>query len=302
MTKASAPDGDRRLVERFLDRLLQTARFIPWPVLSWSGAALGTLAYALAVRPRRIAMINARLCFPELSLSARRRLVRRHFRAIGETALAIARLWWAPVAEMERHVHILERGPYDEALRAGRNIILLAPHFLGLEVGGLRVSLERPFVSMYRAPKTALAGALLYRRRRFGAVLWRNDAPLRSLIRTIRDGKPFYYLPDLDPGQAESVCAPFFGIPTPTLTALARIARLTDAVVLPCFTRKLPGAGYFELRIRPALNPFPTDDPLADATLMNAAIEEGIRTMPEQYLWTYKRFKRVRSDGRSVYG
>lgn len=302
MTEASAQDRHRGLVERVLDRLLQTARLIPWPVLSFSGAALGTLAYGLAVRPRRVAMTNARLCFPELSLGARRRLVRQHFRAIGETALAVARLWWAPATEIEARVRVLERGPYDEALRAGRNIILLAPHFLGLEVGGLRVSLERSFVSMYRPPKTALAGALLYRRRRFGAVLWRNDAPLRSLIRSIREGKPFYYLPDLDPGQAESVWAPFFGIPTPTLTALARIARLTDAVVLPCFTRKLPGTGCFEVVIRPALNPFPSDDPLADATLMNAAIEEGVRLMPEQYLWTYKRFKRVRVDGRSVYG
>ncbi len=298
----SAPDADRGLVERLLDRSLQAVRFIPWPVLSFCGAALGILAYGLAVRPRRIAMTNARLCFPELSLAARRRLVRQHFRAIGETALAVARLWWAPTAEMERRVRIVERGPYDEALRAGRNIILLAPHFLGLEVGGLRGSLERPFVSMYRAPKTALAGALLYRRRRFGAVLWRNDAPLRSLIRSIREGKPFYYLPDLDPGAAESVWAPFFGIPTPTLTALARIARLTNAVVLPCFTRKLPGTRGFEVTIRPPLNPFPTDDPLADATLMNRAIEEGIRMMPEQYLWTYRRFKRVRVDGRSPYG
>lgn len=302
MTEASGRDRDRGLVERVLDHALQMVRFIPWPVLSFGGAALGTLAYGLAWRPRRIAMTNARLCFPELTARARRKLVRRHFWTIGETALAVARLWWAPPAEIKRQVRIVERGPYDEALRAGRNIILLAPHFLGLEVGGLRVSLERPLVSMYRAPKTALAGALLYRRRRFGAVLWRNDAPLRSLIRSIREGKPFYYLPDLDPGQAGSVCAPFFGIPTPTLTALARIARLTNAVVLPCFTRKLPGTRGFEVMIRPALNPFPSDDPLADATLMNAAIEEGVRLMPEQYLWTYKRFKRVRIDGRSVYG
>ena len=102
-------------------------------------------------------------------------------------------------------------------------------------------------------------------------------------------------------GGAQAVSAPFFGVPTPTLTALARIARLADAVVLPCYTRKLPGVGGFEVTIGPALTPFPTDDALADAARMNAAIEEGVRMMPEQYLWTYKRFKRVRRDGRSPY-
>jgi len=287
--------------ERLLSGVLRSVGLIPWPLLSACGAALGGLAYVLAARPRKIAMTNVRLCFPDLSLGERRQLIRHHFVAIGRNALAIARLWWASPHEFESRVRIIERRSYDEALRSGRNIIFLAPHFLGLEVGGLRFSLERPVVSMYRPPKTALAGALLYPRRRFGAVLWRNDAPLRSLIRSIREGKPFYYLPDLDPGQADSVCAPFFGIPTPTLTALSRIARLTDAVVLPCFTRKLPGVGGFEITIGPALTPFPTDDPLADATCMNAAIEEGIRSMPEQYLWTYKRFKRARVDGRSPY-
>lgn len=274
---------------------------VPWPLLSLLGTLLGGLAYFVAIRPRRVALVNVGLCFPNMPIKVRRRLVRRHFVAIGQNALAVARLWWAPSCELEARVRIVDRSHYDEALRGGRNIILLAPHFLGLEVGGLRVSVERPCISMYRPPKTVLADALLLRRRRFGAILWRNDAPLRSLIRHIREGRPFYYLPDLDPGDAGFVWAPFFGVPTPTLTALARIARLTDAVVLPCFTRKLPGAQGFEVTIGPPLTPFPTEDALADASCMNAAIEEGIRRMPEQYLWTYKRFKRVRVGDRSVY-
>lgn len=286
---------------RLLIRVTRLIGMVPYSVLSFVGAALGSLAYAVAVRPRRVALVNVGLCFPELSIRERRRLVYHHFVAIGQNALAVARLWWASPEELRDRVRIIHGEIYEAAVREGRNVILLAPHFLGLEVGGVRASLEWPCVSMYRAPKSALADALIQRRKRFGAVLWRNDAPLRSLIRTIREHKPFYYLPDLDPGQAGSLCAPFFGIPTPTLTALSRIAHLTDAVVLPCLTRKLPGTRGFEVTIGHALTPFPTDDPMADASCMNQAIEEGIRSMPEQYLWTYKRFKRVSVEGRSVY-
>ena len=295
MTKRPTPS------ERVADALLRALATLPWPLLSAVGAGLGALAYTVAVRPRRIARINIGLCFPELSARERERLVRRHFVALGRTAFTTARLWWASDEEFRRRVRIVERASYDEALAAGRNIIFLAPHFLGLEIGGLRVSNERPCISMYRAPTGVLAHVLLRRRSRFGGLLWRHDAPLRSLVREVRNHKPFYYLPDLDPGGAQALPAPFFGVPTPTLTALARIARLADAVVLPCYTRKLPGAGGFEVTIGPALAPFPTDDALADATRMNAAIEEGVRKMPEQYLWTYKRFKRVRRDGRSPY-
>ena len=287
--------------ERVVDALLRALATLPWPLLSAVGAGLGVLAYAVAVRPRRIARINIGLCFPELSARERERLVRRHFVAIGRSAFTTARLWWASDEEFRRRVRIVERASYDDALAQGRNIIFLAPHFLGLEMGGLRVSSEQPCISMYRAPTGVLAHVLLRRRSRFGALLLRHDAPLRSLVREVCDHKPFYYLPDLDPGGAQAVSAPFFGVPTPTLTALARIARLADAVVLPCYTRKLPGVGGFEVTIGPALTPFPTDDALADAARMNAAIEEGVRMMPEQYLWTYKRFKRVRRDGRSPY-
>lgn len=293
-------DGSRPS-ERVVDALLRALAALPWSWLSVFGAGLGALTYVVAARPRHIARVNIGLCFPELSAHARERLVRRHFVAIGRNALATARLWWASDEEFRQRVRIVERASYDDALAQGRNIIFLAPHFLGLEIGGLRVSSERPCISMYRAPTGVLAHVLLRRRSRFGGVLWRHDAPLRSLVREVRNHKPFYYLPDLDPGGAQAVSAPFFGIPTPTLTALARMARLADAVVLPCYTRKLPGAGGFEVTIGPALTPFPTDDALADATRMNAAIEEGVRMMPDQYLWTYKRFKRVRRDGRSPY-
>ncbi len=290
-----------RWPERTVGALLRGLAALPWPLLMMMGSVLGALAYVVAVRPRHIARVNIGLCFPELPVAARERLVRRHFLALGQNAFATLRLWWAPEDELRRRVRVVDRTPYDEALASGRNVILLAPHFLALEVGGLRVSSMGPCISMYRAPAGLLEHALFSRRTQYGATLWRHDAPLRSLIRSIREHKPFYYLPDLDPGDAEAVAAPFFGIPTPTLTALARIARLADAVVLPCYTRKSPGVGGYEIEIRAPLASFPTGDALADATRMNAAIEDGIRLMPEQYLWTYKRFKRVRRDGRSLY-
>ncbi len=291
----------RPLPERLVTGALRALAVLPPPLTGPLGAGFGGLAYGLAVTPRRVARANIRACFPQLDAKARERLLVRHFQTMGQSALAIARLWWASPEEFASRVRFRERGPYDEALRDKRNIILLAPHFLGLEVAGLRVSLERPAISMYQKPASALAGVLLARRQRFGGVLWRNDESLRTLVRAVRSGKPFYYLPDLDPGEADSVVAPFFGLPTPTLTSLSRLARLTDAVVLPCLTRTLAGGAGFEITIRPALTPFPTADPVADAALMNAAIEAGVRAAPEDYLWTYRRFKRVVTGGRPFY-
>jgi lauroyl/myristoyl acyltransferase len=75
------------------------------------------------------------------------------------------------------------------------------------------------------------------------------------------------------------------------VTALSRIAQSTNAVVVPCVSRILPHGRGFEVRFYPPFENFPTDDPVADAKRMNEEIEKWVREMPEQYMWSYRRFK-----------
>jgi len=74
--------------------LIWLLHFLPLAVLSRIGAALGMLLYALAAARRHVVLTNLRLCFPELSDSARRDLARRHFRAFGRSLLEHGILWW----------------------------------------------------------------------------------------------------------------------------------------------------------------------------------------------------------------
>ncbi|MBI5613134.1 MAG: lysophospholipid acyltransferase family protein [Gammaproteobacteria bacterium] len=276
---------------------------LPMWVVWLLGQALGTVLYLLHARGRRIARRNLALCFPALPAAARARLLRRHYRALGQAVMGVSFSWWGSARRQQKLVRIRARESYDQALAAGRPVILLAPHFLAMELGGMRLAQERPMISMYKQASNALIDWLMRRRRlRYGGLLVERDAPLRPLIRQLRAGEPFYYLPDQNPGEAAHVFAPFFGVPAATVTALARIARLADAVVIPCFTRQLPYGRGYEVYFKPPLADFPSGDELADATRMNQAIEEGVREMPEQYLWTYKRFKHRPSGEPSLYG
>lgn len=56
------------------------------------------------------------------------------------------------------------------------------------------------------------------------------------MIRGLREGKSLCYLSDEDLGHEGSVFAPFFGNSKATLAMLPRIARATDAVVIPMTT------------------------------------------------------------------
>ncbi|MGA9033221.1 MAG: hypothetical protein WB402_11950 [Sulfuricaulis sp.] len=266
--------------------------WLPLPVIALFGRALGMLLYALHASRRHVVHVNIRLCFPELSPNVQARIARKHFRAFGQTLLDIGIGWWASESRLRRLTHFRGREHYDQALRENKNIILLAPHFLGLDIGGIRTSAERPVISVFRHPDNKLLAHVMYRARaRFGAHLVEHNKPFTALVKQTKKGVPLYYLPDQDAGRRNSVFAPFFGIPAATFIVLPRLAEMTNAVVIPCITRQLSGGRGYEINFRPSLNNFPSGDPVADTTRMNREIEEAVREMPEQYFWLHKRFK-----------
>jgi KDO2-lipid IV(A) lauroyltransferase len=85
---------------------------------------------------------------------------------------------------------------------------------------------------------------------------------------------------------------PFFNEPASTNTATSRLAKVSKAPVLMYSCYRLPGREGFRLVFSPPLADFPTDDPEADATRINAMVEDTIRIAPEQYLWIHRRFKK----------
>ena len=114
---------------------------------------------------------------------------------------------------------------------------------------------------------------------------------MRGVVKAVREGTPFYYLPDMDFGARDSIFVPFFGIPAATITGVSRLARLAHARVVPAVTRQLPGGEGYVLTFYPAWENFPSDDVVADTRRVNAFIEERVLEMPEQYYWLHKRFK-----------
>ncbi len=271
-------------------------RFLPLAVLAPAGAAMGMLLYAVAGERRRVVLVNLKLCFPEMSEAEHRALARRHFRAFGRTVLEHGILWWGSQARIRRMVRV-EGLEHWQAVR-DRPVIWLAPHFVGLDMGGTRIITEWQGASMYSHQKNpAFDRILLHGRTRFvKPVLFSRQDGIRPVVKTIRAGVPFYYLPDMDLGPRDSIFVPFFGVPAATVTGLSRLAQLGNAVVVPAVTRQSPGGRGYVLRFYPSWQNFPTDDVEADTLRMNAFIEERVREMPEQYYWLHKRFK-TRPDG-----
>lgn len=271
--------------------VLWLLRLLPLPVLAAIGNGFGALLYVLGSERRKVCLVNLARCLPELPARERVALARRHFRAFARTFLERAILWWGSPSRIRRLVRI-EGLEHFEAVRRGP-LILLAPHFVGLDMGWTRLALEFDMVSIYSNQNNPVFNAtLLAGRRRFGRPnLLSRQQGVRPALRAMQAGQPFYYLPDMDYGQRDTMFAPFFGIDAATITGVSRLARLAHARVLPCITRMLPDGEGYVVRFLPAWENYPGASIDADTRHMNAFIEEQVRKMPEQYLWVHKRFK-----------
>jgi KDO2-lipid IV(A) lauroyltransferase len=92
-------------------------------------------------------------------------------------------------------------------------------------------------------------------------------------------------LPDQAPKSGEGVWADFFGRPAYTMTLVARLQRATGAAIIMAFAERLAGGRGYHIHFEEV----PTAQ--FDEAALNRAIEAQIRRRPEQYLWSYSRYK-----------
>lgn len=273
--------------------LLWLLHWLPLPALAACGCALGD-AFRLFGRHRRhIVETNLALCFPGLDAAARQRLCREHFRALGQSLLERGVFWWGSVARLDRMIRVEGEAIPRDLLAAGRPVILLVPHFIGLDAAGVAMTRRHDTVSIYSRQKNPVFDRLLLAgRKRFGdqKLLARQDGAL-STIKAMKAGRPFFYLPDMDFGRRDSVFVPFFGVQAATIPGLSRLARAAGAAVVPCLARRLPGAAGYRIELGEPWAEFPTEDPVVDTLRMNRWLEQAILSMPEQYYWVHRRFK-----------
>lgn len=271
--------------------LMWLLHFLPLPILAWVGNAAGMVIYALAVERRRVARTNLRLCFPHMSEDERTALLKAHFRVFARCFLERGILWWSSQARIQSLIHVQGLEHLQAVQR--EPVIVLAPHFVALDVGGSWMTQYVNLVSMYSNQKNPLFHRLLLSgRNRFGQQrLYSRQQGLRPVIKAMREGYPFYYLPDQDFAAKDALFIPFFGVPASTLTTVPRIAEITGARVVPCIPRVLPDGQGYELRFYPAWENYPTSDVEADTRRVNEFIEQRVLEMPEQYFWLHKRFK-----------
>ncbi|MDA8093196.1 MAG: lysophospholipid acyltransferase family protein [Betaproteobacteria bacterium] len=273
--------------------LFRLAGRLPLIAVQALGGLLGWTAYALAPRYRRRLRENLRaaaLCPDPRAFEAMARSAAAH---AGKSVAELLVVWLRPLPSLARLVRATAGWEHVEAAQqAGRGIIFLTPHMGCFEITSLYYGRTHPITVLYRPPRKARLEPLMLRgRRRGGVTLAPTDMKgVRALLSALKRGEAIGMLPDQVPSRGEGVWVDFFGRPAYTMTLAARLAETTGATLLLAYARRLNYGRGFELRIEPVRERWPVPKEAA-ATALNRAVEGLIAQCPEQYLWSYNRYK-----------
>ncbi len=277
--------------------IMQLLRRLPRPAARAAGIAMGMLVYFLYPRLRRVGIRNLELCFPEKSMTERKRILRGVYVSLGRQLAEIPRFPDYTAESVSRVADYEGLDNFLEAERRGKGVLFLTAHMGGWEIGSLAHSIYgHPLHAVMRPLDNPYLDRLTrYLRTCHGNWVIDKNEFARGVLGALRRGETVGVLMDTNMTAAEGIFVNFFGRPACTTTSVARLALRTGAAIMPAFTVWDAREGKYHIHFEPAVAPTQTGDLEADVIATtaecNQVLERTIRRYPDQWLWVHRRWK-----------
>lgn len=279
---------------------LALAAFLPHGALCAAARGLGSLAFAVLPRRRRIAVDNLLKTGVAPDRREASRLARRSFQSLALTvaeSITVPRLLAGPGAA---RVKIAVEAP-PETLAALNNpakgIILVSAHLGNWELAAKVCSRHKPVTGIARKMDNPLVQQLMERRgvRAGMRTIDKHDAHPMKIVRVLKRGEMLALLVDQHASGDNAATIDFLGRPARSYTTPAVLQRLTGAPILVGAAIRngpLDFTLHFSECIDCGLGKDATDEDVRRATQGLAdRLGDYIRRWPDQYLWAHRRWK-----------
>jgi len=279
--------------------MLYLCAWLPLPLLHGLGWLVGWGLILAPNRSRDTTAVNIALCWPELTIAGQRGLLRASLRETGKTIMETGALW---LRRGERTLGLIRRiegeSLVEGAVEQGRGLILVTPHLGAWEVAGLYCAARYNITCLYRPLKMPELEELIQtaRTRMGGSYVPATAQGIRILYKTLARGDTVAMLPDQEPQAGTGMFAPFFGVPAYSMVLLGRLASKTAAPVIFVWCERLSWGRGYHLNFSLAHAAVHSTSLEAAVAATNQTVEDCIRECPEQYQWSYRRF-RTRPEG-----
>ncbi|MEQ1412343.1 lysophospholipid acyltransferase family protein [Acinetobacter indicus] len=279
--------------------LLKNFSKLPLRLIQVTARSVGWLLYVSNSSARRVTEINLKSAYPELSESERNQLTRRSLKSQCMTYAESVKIWGsAPEFALEQIKAVHGEDIFLDALQNPNGTLAVVPHFGTWELMNAWVNLYTAPVIMYKPSKNPdVDRFMLEARQRLNATLVPTDETgVRALFKHLKQGGFAAILPDHMPKESGGIYSPFFGQNVLSSTLLSKLAAKTQCSVIGLSCLRREDLSGFELYVQTLSAEINAKDLQLSVDTLNKEMERIINVAPEQYLWGYKRFRKVEGD------
>lgn len=258
------------------------------------GGLFGRLISMTPNRHHFVTTTNVKICFPEMEEKQQQQLIKKSLIETGKTATEISAMWCWSKEKLYSSIKSIEGEELlQQALKNNKGVILAAPHLGNWELLAHYLADKYPTTCMYQKPKISQLDSIIRNgRQRFGVKLVPTDNQgIRSMFKSIKNNEVVCILPDQEPSEGNGVFAPFYGIQAYSMILISRFAKKTGATVLSIYGKRLKNGEGYEIVFKP-LDKIAEGSLEESVTYLNSEVEKCIADIPEQYQWSYKRFRK----------
>lgn len=232
---------------------------------------------------------NLDLVMPNLAKNTKKNLIKDCLDNIGMTMFELLSPKEFKLAGQKANVIGPGKILLEQMRDTSQPVILISGHFgnydvvranlisTGYQLGALYRPMNNPYFNKTYLKNISLIGMPLFARGKNG---------MAEMMKFLRDGKFIALLIDQHMKRGEPL--QFFGETAFTATSAAKMALKYNAILMPFFVIRKGRTSNFELHFE---DPIEHSEPVKMTQEFNDRLEARVKTNPEQWLWTHKRWK-----------
>ncbi len=250
------------------------------------------LWYYLHLNYRQRVFANLNFIFPDMPKSEKQKIAKGVFLNLIHNLGSFIENFQASKELLEKKVTFYNDKILKDALNQDKPIIFLTAHYSNWEILPLAIAAKyRPLIGVGRPlNQPNLNKILLEAREQFGIKMVSKFGATKELLKALKQKKIVGLLMDQNLGGIE---VDFFGKKTIQATTIAALAYKFDAIVIPCFIKRV-GFEKYEAKFYEPIRVDVKDEKefIKEHTQKEAKIiEEVIKEDLSQWLWIHRRWK-----------
>ena len=275
--------------------LFKIVALLPLSVLQLIASWIAILLNSYNSSMKRITGINLQLAYPDLSTQQQEIFIKNSLKSQCMTYVESIKCWGMPPEyNLALLKNIYDEQYFTEALANKKGVIVVIAHFGCWELLNAWLNLYSSPMIMYKPNKNkGIDRFMLEARQRLNATLVPTDENgVRSIFKHLKQGGLTVILPDHLPKESGGIYSNFFGQKTLSTTLVSKLASKTQCNVigLSCIRDEVSG---FNVHCSRLSDDILSKDLQTSVDSLNIALEKMINLAPEQYIWGYKRFRKV---------